>query len=308
MIADAMMEQMQPEIHYAYSPLTEAVIDIRAQLPSHSNLATLRSLHTLVEADYPTRQDHVQFQGEIQFGEEVTSIATRTPDGYMFVSADGRQLFQARLDGFTFNRLKPYTRWNEFRSEARRLWTLYREIASPDRVIRIGVRYINRLELPLPFEKFDDFLTVIPQIPDDFPNPGLSNYFMQLTMVQPDLLSTLLLNEGFALPTNFFESEQESLPVILDIDLFREVDIPDNDDAIWDIFDRFRIRKNEVFEASITKQMREVIRHAESMPRRTNSGKPATPETESSGGPTRTAGVGEADHLDEGEEYEGALE
>ena len=42
-------------------------------------------------------------------------------NGYIFASSDERQIFQARLDGFSFSRLAPYDRWETFRDEARRL-------------------------------------------------------------------------------------------------------------------------------------------------------------------------------------------
>ena len=42
-------------------------------------------------------------------------------DGYVFTSADGKQVVQYRLDGFTFSRLRPYTRWEEVFAEAQKV-------------------------------------------------------------------------------------------------------------------------------------------------------------------------------------------
>ncbi len=38
---------------------------------------------------------------------------------------DRLNVAQFRRDGFTFNRLRPYTKWEEIRPEALRLWQLY---------------------------------------------------------------------------------------------------------------------------------------------------------------------------------------
>ncbi len=255
-----MIREMTNELHYGKSPLNEAVIDIRVNLPSNVELSTLVGIDSRVESEYPTKRDHFHIEGEIEFGEEIVSTGTRTPNGYLFVSNDGLQFFQARLDGFAFNRLRPYTSWNEFRDEARRLWGIYCEHVRPESVVRMAVRYINRLELPLPFRDTKEFLRVSPEVPPDFPNGALSNYFMQLRMPQPDLKSLLIINQGFAFADNVSLDELVSLPIVLDIDLFKEVDIPQSDAEMWDLFEQFRIRKNQAFEASITERMREVIR------------------------------------------------
>ena len=74
---------------------------------------------------------------------EVSQSSAGGPDGYLFTSVDGRQVVQARLDGFTFSRLKPYDKWESLRDEARELWQHYVQIASPETVTRVALRYIN---------------------------------------------------------------------------------------------------------------------------------------------------------------------
>ncbi len=66
----------------------------------------------------------------------------------MYVSEDEVKLVQFRLDGFTFNRSKPYTSWEQVFPEAFGLWKEYVSLAAPEFVNRIAVRYINRLDLP----------------------------------------------------------------------------------------------------------------------------------------------------------------
>src|SRR5207253_4384748 len=107
------------------------------------------------------------------------AIGVRTHIGYTFTSSDGLQAFQSRLDGFTFSRLAPYNGWESFCSEARRLWNIYREVTQPQAVTRAAVRYINRLDLPLPIRDLKDYLRTVPEVSPDLPQ-GLSGYFMQL--------------------------------------------------------------------------------------------------------------------------------
>jgi uncharacterized protein (TIGR04255 family) len=73
------------------------------------------------------------------------------------------------LDGFAMSRLAPYENWNAVRDEARRLWDIYRSIAKPSKLIRLAVRYINRIDMPLPLGDFKDYLRTVPDVSPDLP-------------------------------------------------------------------------------------------------------------------------------------------
>jgi uncharacterized protein (TIGR04255 family) len=77
---------------------------------------------------------------------------------------------------------------------------------------------------------------------------------MQLQIPQPDLEATLIINETIAPPTN-----PELVTIILDLDLFREHAWESHDKNIWQFLEKLRLRKNEVFEASITDKVRGLI-------------------------------------------------
>jgi uncharacterized protein (TIGR04255 family) len=240
--------------HYSKAPLTEAVLDIRVELPSEIALQDLSGVQIGEEERYPQQEDNVIVVGQMSMGRQVGASAQQTHNGYRFVSQDNRQIFQARLDGFTFSRLSPYETWESFRNEARRLWEVYRLIAKPKNIKRIALRYINRLDLPLPIKDFKDYLRTIPEISPDMAQ-GLSGYFMQLQLPQPDLEAMLHLNQTLIPPPG-----PNLVSVVLDFDLFCKDNVPSEDKDIWKQFETLRKRKNEVFEACITNKTRRIIR------------------------------------------------
>jgi uncharacterized protein (TIGR04255 family) len=73
------------------------------------------------------------------------------------------------MDGFTFNRLKPYTGWAQVLPQALELWRIYVEEFGPLSVTRIAVRYINRLTLPAPVVNMSRYLTAPPTVPAGAP-------------------------------------------------------------------------------------------------------------------------------------------
>lgn len=57
--------------------------------------------------------------------------------GYRFISSDSKQVAQFRVDGFTFNRLAPYTAWNEIVPQVFELWGHYTRTAQPQMIVRV---------------------------------------------------------------------------------------------------------------------------------------------------------------------------
>ena len=233
---------------YPSAPITEAVIDIRVQLPLKVALSDLERLGVQIP-EYPTRRSRTDTNVSIDVDKTTT---TNKNVGFIFNSTDDKQLVQFRFDGFTFSRLKPYDRWTTFSSEARRLWAIYKAGVNPTKIERLAVRYINRIDMPKPVD-LAKYLKTLPEVSADLCGKA-SNFFFQLHVDQDDLHSTLLFNEAIVPPSN-----PSVVSALLDFDLFRTVDLPENDDAIWEIFEQFRNRKNQLFEACITDDARRLF-------------------------------------------------
>ena len=180
------------------APITEALLDIRVTLPAQTDLAKLATFHDAIKQRYPSRQERLAWRGHIEIKStpvaQVSQSAAGGPDGYSFTSVDGRQVVQARLDGFTFSRLKPYDKWEALRDEARELWQHYARIASPETVTRVALRYINRIEIPLPMRDFKDYILTTPEISPDLPQ-GLGSFFMRLVIPDPKAQAVAIVTE-----------------------------------------------------------------------------------------------------------------
>lgn len=241
------------QTHYSKAPITEAVIDLKVNLAADTNVSALEGLAGSLQQDYPERQDLMIIQGQFQGGQNVAATASQSLTGYRYISEDKKQILQAKLDGFSFSRLAPYKNWESFRDETQRLWALYVTAIQPEGIQRLAVRYINRLDLPLPLEDFKDYLQTVPEISSALPQ-GLSNFFLQLEIPQEDLQGTLVLNEALIPPAS-----GDVVSVVLDIDLFCLVDFSCYDDTLWDLLEKLRVRKNEVFESCITDKTRRLL-------------------------------------------------
>lgn len=244
---------MQVAPHYLKAPIKEAVLDIRATLPNTATLKVLEDMFRDLRKEYPARGPRMFVEGELVSGERISATASQRQTGFSFKSQNEQQIIQADLSGFSFSRLEPYDRWETFRDESRRLWSIYRQRTNPLSIDRLAVRYINELAIPQSFLDFADYLQVFPQLPKEL-DTGLASYFMQLLLPQEDIKAVLALHQAYPPRT-----EPDVVRIILDIDIFRSMDVPDDEEEIWDFFELLRKRKNKVFDACLTKHMKELI-------------------------------------------------
>lgn len=243
---------------YPNAPIVEALIDIQCVLPGPTE--ALAQLQDAESALYPHKQRIDEYRAELkaQFNknpsEPFAGSAARTLSGYVSTNHERNQVFQAKIDRFVFARLKPYPGWDQFSKEARRLWTAYRAIATPTTISRIAIRTINRLELPIPVTDPSVFLQLLPSMSSGV-GADISSFFMQLQVPQPDLCAVAIITEAVE-PTQ----DPSRLPVILDVDLWRRDDLPQDDDSLWALLDKMRHKKDDIFESCITEKTREMFR------------------------------------------------
>lgn len=238
------------------APITEALLDIRVELPEDVTLARLEVFHDLVKDSFPEKQERISFTTDLKLSQEGAQALSTSggPEGYLFRSPTGKKIVQARLDGFTFNKLKPYENWKVFRSEARELWNQYFQITDPIKITRIALRYINKIEIPLPIKDFKEYILTTPEIAPKLPQ-GLAYFFMRLDIPNPDIGANAIITQTMENPT-----ENQRLPLIFDIDVFQNTTYIGNKTEIWEEFEKLRSFKNDLFFNSITEKTKELFK------------------------------------------------
>jgi uncharacterized protein (TIGR04255 family) len=242
--------------HYNRAPITEALIDIRIEPSTTLKLEDFQPLKTRL-ADYPKEETRNLNTVTIQFGSGIAQTTEQKPWALILRNNEGNQVVQFSLNGFTFSRLEPYQDWEHLRDESKRLWDIYSALAKPKTIVRIAVRFINVFKFPGERVEPDEYLNIFPEVPKDLP-PELRDFgpfSMRLPFPQLDLQGVLVINQG----NGIRQPGDAIIPIILDLDLFVEKPNVANEDELWALFERLRVRKNQYFEASITNKTRELI-------------------------------------------------
>jgi uncharacterized protein (TIGR04255 family) len=182
------------------APIVEAILDIRVELPKDATLDTLEMFYDTIKMRYPEKQHRTVFSAGIRFDRNGASVEKpeASQAGYLFRSPV-EKVVQSRLNGFSFNKLKPYSDWNAFRSEGRELWEIYVKIAKPLKITRIALRYINRIEIPLPLKDFKEYILTVPEVAPELPQ-ALAHFFMRLVIPKPDIEAVAVINQTMEAP------------------------------------------------------------------------------------------------------------
>ncbi|NUQ60911.1 MAG: TIGR04255 family protein [Pirellulales bacterium] len=200
--------------HLPNAPIVEAVIHWRARAEKKLEPDALQEQLKAKLPDYPNVQRQQEVGVGAEFGPEGASVQQRHSwHGFRFESDDKLQVAQYTRNGFVFSRLKPYQDWEKFQAEAQRLWCIYRELAEPSEIQRLGVRFINLISV----EPNDvaSVLALPPSSPESIKLP-VKAFLYQTKFSIPDHPYELNVVQTIQPPA---PPERESFGLILDLDV-----------------------------------------------------------------------------------------
>lgn len=237
----------------AHPPIVEAVVDIDCDLPAGMVFTSLEE---------PARHHfHPEYPGFHRQLAPYQSLKTSTDvraatAAFQLLSEDQPQRVQVRRDGFSFNRLAPYSSLDDYLPEIERTWRLFVDLTSPVHVRRIGLRYINRILLPTldGFVDLGQYLEKGPAVAD--PDVlELSSFLNQYSAIEPATghQVNVTMTQGSII--------NERLPVIFDIEA-EHVGVADP--QVWENIQTtilsLRRLKNHIFMKSLTERCLNLFR------------------------------------------------
>lgn len=242
--------------HLPSAPIVEAVIDIRAKSSVNLDEAITREFLEPRLEDYNFLDSQHELSHQVTFGVDIPPQQTTKNawKGVRFRTADEKNIVQFNRDGFVYSRLAPYQNWTGFSSESLRLWQFFNEMAKPDEINRLGLRFINRIELPAGDGNFENYIRPAPQSPRGIELP-FYGFLYQETLAVPGYPYAINLIRTIQPP-----QDNGGFAVIIDIDVFTEVGVEFESSRIKEMLEQMRWLKNKLFFGSITDQALETFK------------------------------------------------
>jgi len=236
------------------APITEAVLEVVVLPSEEAKVGSLIRLHEPIRERFPKIEEGKEFRGGFKVGVGTASFVEEKAIGYLFRSHQENKVIQARLNGFAFSKLKPYENWESFRSEAKVHWNSYIEMTRPLKILRISMRYINRIEIPLPMRDFAEYILTRLHIAPGLPQ-AISQFFIRFEIPHSEIPAMAVIIQTIENVT-----DKNRLPLIFDIDVLRENEYPVDSPEVWIDFEKLHDFKNEIFFSSITEKTKELFR------------------------------------------------
>lgn len=176
----------------------------------------------------------------------------QVPGRVVLQDTSGARLITLGRFVMSVNSLKPYEGWSEFRPRIEAAVDAYADLTGAKRIVRIGVRYINRLQVTGETLNLSDYLTIAPpQL------PGVAGRLLgHSSQTELAIDATHWLRVIHAVvrgPDGLLDS------IMLDVDaLWQAGEGLEVSEAMAEV-DRLHVRECTAFEASITDTTRELF-------------------------------------------------
>jgi uncharacterized protein (TIGR04255 family) len=245
--------------HLPHAPIIEAVVDIDCDLPVGIDLPAMEGrIRQHFSNEYPRfrRQMIQQHAMKASLDAPPEFSVQSSLRAFQFLKEDERQLVQVRTEGFSFNRLEPYSSFDEYLPEIERAWKRFAEVMAPVQIRRIVLRYINRIFLPTSDGLVDigNYLRLNFKLPDET-GLELSGFFNQYSATEAETGHQVNVSM-VAQPV-----EGDRLPVVFDIEAIHPAPAdPESWENIRATILLLRRLKNRIFARTLTEQCLNLFR------------------------------------------------
>lgn len=239
-----------------HPPITQAVIEVR--VAHEMVIEDIEKIAKKLHKFYPhklTLNDYDIIITPQPIVEESVAVKSHQP---RFELASDDQVDKAIISKNTIAvvRLAPYLGWDALYSQFVTAWKSWKRIATTKAITRIGVRYINRIDIPLNNEnklEIEDYLTFYPKVPELGHQP-MSEFQISITKPIYDSPWTARIIST-ALPSPLINH----ISLLLDTDIFRTEGLPLKDEDLWAMITEARDIKNTVFHSCLTQKTKELF-------------------------------------------------
>jgi uncharacterized protein (TIGR04255 family) len=241
----------EPTLKLKNAPIVEAILNIECDMPPAQDIATMQeSAREAFRPQYPQFRSMLTMEHRIEAKPETQPELSvkNSVQGFQFLQEDGKQLVQMRAQGFSFNRLAPYSTLDDYIGEIERTWNVFVKVASPVQVRAIRLRYINRILLPTSGGKveLDDYFKICPHLPDEekFVFAGFLNQHVAVEKATGNQVNIILAAQPL---------DNNKFPILFDITAASAITLdPGNWAGILAIIQSLRHLKNGVFRNTLT--------------------------------------------------------
>ncbi len=235
-------------------PIKEALLEIRFNPNKDVTIERLEQFVDSLSDEYPNREPVKNQTIEVKFsaeGEPEHNVNVQ-PGGFKISNTQKNRIIIATIDKLVVSFLPPYKPWPELRDRTTFFYQQLMQFVPQSQIIRLGMRFINEIKLPLKEGfSFQNYTTTFQPLPKYVGIPStLSKYESTISIPFADIECESTIRQMM------FEADEdkgELLTFMLDIDIYQAHKYEaENAGGIWDVFDNMQQKRNAIFFGSLT--------------------------------------------------------
>lgn len=237
---------------YQSSPIEEAACELQLGQGVPWDLAIPGLIFPGLKSQFPIREQRLVQEIAAQMSPDGVQQILKTSERAVFLSEDRRTLVQIGPRVVAVNQLKPYTGWTTLKTNIGLVLSTLQSVIHVDQFERIGLRYINRVEIPGidNRELLDTCFEFRPRFSGAFPN-SLDSYIVGCDLPYREGNDHCRVQLSSAVSAG-----RNAASAILDIDYATRVPGKMDNDVVLQWIDEAHESVESVFEGSITSALR----------------------------------------------------
>lgn len=145
-------------MNYINPPVVEAVCEFRLAPETPWDPTIPGLLYERVKDEFPNREQRLIQQLQVEQTPQGLQQKLTTTERAVLLSGDRKVFIQVGQHLLAINALKPYPTWSGFKPRVERVFRALIEVVAIQKIQRIGLRYINRIEVPARPVDLDEYL------------------------------------------------------------------------------------------------------------------------------------------------------
>ena len=231
-------------------PVVEAVLEIRARADENWSERHICDALERQLPNLPVSSSVGMVSGQIEFPQGEDPRAHTKSMGWHGIekkSVDGKEVVRFEADAFNYNHLTPYPGWQAFIQSAMDTWRIHQGLASITAIQRIGLRFINKISVPVAGLQLEDYFSSPPLEPKGLILP-FSGFLHRDNMVVPGTEYAVQIIRTLAPPPPEGSTE---IQLILDIDVSSTMPWSGDTESLMKRLSEMRWLKNKAFFGSL---------------------------------------------------------
>jgi uncharacterized protein (TIGR04255 family) len=199
---------------YKNPPLIEAICEFRFQPSTSWDNSFPAQVQAQLQKKFPKQREETVIQSSLTNAPQEKQVNYQLKSNAVsrLLAEDERASVLIDIDRIAISHLKPYPQWDAFLLLIQEVLAAYCAVANPKGLHRVGLRYINVIEIPSKELRLVEYLKFLPLL--EWPTPLAVESFLvglQILYAEKRDILTMQLSNGAA-------EKPDTAAIVLDLD------------------------------------------------------------------------------------------